>query len=380
VLDETFNPKRGILMKSLAYREVPVPVLRRCAAGLLCVLALVLLVPSGARAEMGGLRCEEVSFPVSLSPGDAALHDVFGVLCSRGSIHDKTIQIALHGATYGHIYWDWPFQPETYSYMRRATAAGYAVLSIDRIGIGQSDHPPAEEVSIESNAYVVHQIVQALRGGDLVIPSFGRIRAERIALVGHSLGSVISIQEAATYGDVDGVVLTGVSHTVTPALGEVLASLYPASFDPRFAGSGIPDGYLTTLPGNRTVFYYLPSADPLVIALDDATKETVTTAELATAVPALGLSGGIHVPVLVVVGDFDLAFCDAPSCTASGSLAGEPGFYPADTCAEAVAIPGAGHDLNLHFQAPQAYDAVLEWLDRRVGSDPNAAPPSPCAP
>ena len=354
------------------------PSLRRLA--LLCAVAVALLVPSGVRAEAGGLRCKEVSFPVTLSPGGADVYNVFGVLCSRGSIHHKTIQIALHGSTYSHLYWDWPYQPETYSYMRRATAAGYAVLSIDRIGIGRSDHPPAAEVTIGANAHVVHQIVQALRGGDLVVPSFGRIRAERVVLVGHSLGSLIAIQEAATYGDVDGVALTGLTHTVTPVLGEIFAILYPASLDPRFAGSGIPEGYLTTLPGERTLFYYLPSADPAVIAIDEQTKETVTGAELDTAFPALALSAGIHVPVIVVVGDLDLAFCEAPSCSESGSIDTEPGFYAPDACAEAVAIPGAGHDLNLHIQAPLAYDAVLEWMDRRVGSDPRVAPPEPCLP
>ncbi|HYU33855.1 MAG TPA: alpha/beta hydrolase [Thermoanaerobaculia bacterium] len=356
------------------------PWLPRLAVGLLCALAAAALVPSPAWAAEGGLRCEEVSFPVTLSPGDATVYNVFGVLCSRGSLQHKTVQIALHGATYSHLYWDFPFQPETYSYMRRATAAGYAVLDVDRIGIGQSDRPPAALVTIESNGYVVHQLVQALRSGDLVVPSFGRIQAERVTLVGHSLGSVISIQEAGTYGDVDGVVLTGLSHTVTPVLGEVLSSLYPASLDPKFAGLGIPDGYLTSLPGERTVFYHAPSFDPLVLAIDEQTKETVTTSELDTALPALGLSSGIHVPVLVVVGDFDLAFCNAPSCSESGSLATEASFYPADACAEAVAIPGAGHDLNLHFQAQLAYDAVLEWMDRRVGSNTNAPPPSPCQP
>jgi pimeloyl-ACP methyl ester carboxylesterase len=348
-------------------------------AGLLCALAFAVLVPSGAWAK-DGLRCEEVTFSVNLSPGDAVAQDVFGVLCSRGNLKHKTIQITLHGATYSHLYWDFPFQPETYSYVRRATEAGYAVLNLDRIGIGQSDHPPAEAITIEANAYIVHQIVQALRGGDLVVHSFGRIRADRVALVGHSLGSVISIQEAATYGDVDGVVLTGVSHTVTPALGEILGSLYPANLDPHFAGRSIPDGYLTSLPGHRTVFYQAPDFDPLVVALDDATKETVTTAELNTAVPALGLSGAIHTPVLVVVGDFDAAFCNPPSCSASGSLASEPSFYPADACAEAVVIPESGHDLNLHFQAPLTYDAVLSWMDRRVGSDTKSPAPQPCQP
>jgi pimeloyl-ACP methyl ester carboxylesterase len=343
-------------------------------------MLVALFLPAVASAAPGGLRCEEVSFSVNLSPGDATAYNVSGDLCSRGSIHDKTIQVALHGATYSRLYWDFPFQPETYSYVRRATAAGYAVLSMDRIGIGRSDHPPAEAVTIESNAYVVHQIVQALRGGDLVVPSFGRIRADRVALVGHSLGSVISMQEAGTYGDVDGVVLTGVSHNVTPALGDILSSLYPANLDPHFAGRSIPDGYLTSLPGLRTIFYQAPFFDPQVVAVDDANKETVTTAELGTAVPALFLSGAIHTPVLVVVGDFDAAFCTAPSCSASGSLAGEPGFYPADACAEAVAIPDTGHDLNLHYSAPVTYGVILDWMDRRVGGDTKAPAPEPCQP
>lgn len=334
-------------------------------SALLCALFL----PSGARAEAGGLRCEEVTFAVNLSPSDATVYHVFGELCSRGSIHHKTIQIALHGATYSHLYWDFPYQPAIYSYMGYATAAGYAVLSLDRIGIGRSDHPAAKAVTIESNAYVAHQIVQALRGGDLVAPSFGSIRADRVALVGHSLGSVISMQEAGTYGDVDGVVLTGVSHNVTPVLGAILSSLYPANLDPHFAGRNIPDGYLTSLPSLRSIFYQAPFFDPQVVAVDDQNKETVTTAELNTAVPALALSASIHVPVLVVVGDFDAAFCTVPSCTASGSLASEPGFYPADACAEAVAIPAAGHDLNLHYMAPLTYATVLGWMSRRVGND-----------
>ncbi|HWN42717.1 MAG TPA: alpha/beta fold hydrolase [Thermoanaerobaculia bacterium] len=222
---------------------------------MLCVLAVVLF-PCGAWAEEGGFRCEELSFDVNLSPSDSTVYSVFGVLCSRGSIHQRTIQITLHGATYGHLYWDWLFQPETYSYVRRATAEGYGVLNLDRIGIGQSDRPPAADVTIAANGYVVHQIVQELRGGDLVVPSFGRISAEKVVLVGHSLGSVISIQEAATYGDVDGVVLTGVSHTVTPALNEIFAVLYPANLDPRFPGC---PGWLSHHPAGHSRHFLLPA-------------------------------------------------------------------------------------------------------------------------
>ncbi|HEY0784089.1 MAG TPA: alpha/beta hydrolase, partial [Thermoanaerobaculia bacterium] len=319
----------------------------------------------------------DTSFSVQLAPSDPQVYQVFGVLCARGSLEHKTVQVALHGATYGHLYWDFPFQPPFYSYTRFATDAGYAVLAIDRIGIGRSDHPPSAAVDIAANAFVVHQIVQTLRGGDLVVPSFGRVRARRVALVGHSLGSAISIQEAATYGDVDGVVLTGVSHNVTPALGDV--SFYPANLDPRFAGEGLDDGYITTTPGTRTIFY-AGLFDPRILPVDEANKETVTLAELGTAVASLGFSSGVHAPVLSLVGDLDAAFCNPPSCTASGSLASEASFYPADACAEVHAIPETGHDLNLHLSAPLTFLAIQEWMDRRVGSDTRLLAPEPCRP
>jgi pimeloyl-ACP methyl ester carboxylesterase len=360
-------------------QSVETPNVLSLALQLLCCLVLLAaLVPAGAQADPGGLRCSDVTFPVTLAPGDTTIYNVFGVLCARGSLHDKTIQIALHGATYSHLYWDWPYQPALYSYVRIATEAGYAVLNIDRIGVGRSDHPSPDAITIDANAYVVHQIVQALRGGDRVVPGFGRTRAERVALVGHSLGSVIAIDEAATYGDVDGVALTGVSHTVTSHLGDV--SFYPANLDPRFAGQNLPDDYFTTTPGTRGIFYQAPFFDPNVLAVDEQNKETVTLAELNTAVPALSLSTGIHVPVLIAVGDLDQAFCNEPSCSASGSLGAEAGFFAPDACLETRVIPFSGHVVNLHFSAPFTFFTLLDWMDRRVGRNPNAPPPQPCHP
>ncbi|HEX3526575.1 MAG TPA: hypothetical protein VH988_05880 [Thermoanaerobaculia bacterium] len=109
----------------------------------LCLLAITItvLIPSAASADQGGLRCQDVTFPVTLSTSDHTIYHVYGELCSRGSIHDKTIQVALHGATYSHIYWDWPYLPEIYSYARYATAAGYAgvLRRADLLGLGQPE-------------------------------------------------------------------------------------------------------------------------------------------------------------------------------------------------------------------------------------------------
>src|SRR5262245_46991749 len=96
-------------------------------SGTLCILTLLCFIPPPAHAQSteAALRCERLIFPVALSPGQPADLSVVAWLCARGSIHNKTIQVLVHGAVYDHNVWDFPFQPETYSYVRAATAAGY---------------------------------------------------------------------------------------------------------------------------------------------------------------------------------------------------------------------------------------------------------------
>ena len=118
-----------------------------------------------------------------------------------------TVHLAVHGATYSHLYWGWPYQPETHSYIDHLLAAGYAVFTFDRIGTGQSSHPAGASVTIDVNAFVVHQLVRALRSG-----STGKTAFKRVVLVGHVAGIDGGLAEASTYHDVDGVVLSGISH------------------------------------------------------------------------------------------------------------------------------------------------------------------------
>src|SRR5262249_55395039 len=190
-------------------------------------------------------------------------------------------------------------------YVRALTNAGYATFNFDRIGIGESDHPPADQVTVQANAFVVHQIVQALRDGRL-----GNF--VKVILVGHSLGSGIAIIESGQYGDVDGLILTGFLHALGPAFLNLPASVYPAQNDPRFAAQNLPDVYLTRLPGAETLFYFTTKADRDVTPLDKLKKKTITGGEINTS-PPLVLSPAnaqaVHVPVLIVMGSHDNIFC-----------------------------------------------------------------------
>lgn len=325
------------------------------------------------------VRCERVVFPVAIAPGQPADNDLVTWLCARGTVHHKTIQILLHGATTDHNYFDFPYQPERYSYVRYMTAAGYAVLNVDRIGAGQSTRPAdGLTTTLHTAAYNVHQVVQKLRSGTLVVPGFGRIRAQRVQLVGYSLGAFISTIEASTYNDVDGIILGSYSHTPGPAafLTQVLS--YDAVLDPKFAGLPITN-YLTTTPGDRgTLYFHLPTTDPTVLALDEQLKETVSQGENQDIFPSLGASLGVKVPTLVVVGDHDFIACNMPSCTATGSLANEASWYPPEACVEIKIVPDAGHALYLHLNAQDAFAVQREWSDRRVGASTKLPVPQPC--
>lgn len=65
--------------------------------------------------------------------------------------------------------------------------------------------------------------------------------------MGHSLGSVFCWGEAATYADEDGVIITGAPHNTSgQSFQELLAILYPAQLDPKFAPLDLDSGYFTT--------------------------------------------------------------------------------------------------------------------------------------
>src|SRR5579859_4046718 len=158
-------------------------------------VSLFLFPLSSARVHAASTTsCTQYSVPVTLSPLDSTVYHVATWLCSQGSASGKTVQVLVHGSTYDHNYWDFPSLPQTSSYVQQITNAGYVALNLDRIGTGLSDHPPALQVTLQSNAYVIHQLVQDLRNGSLNGLSFSKI-----ILVGHSFGSTTIITEASQF-------------------------------------------------------------------------------------------------------------------------------------------------------------------------------------
>ena len=322
-------------------------------------------------SEPGGANCRDVTVPITIAGQSGPIS---GTLC--GPRDAKTIQILVHGLSYARYYWDLPYQPDRYSYPRAANERGYATLAIDRLGIGNSWHPASPLITYDSNASAVHQVIQAVRGGQL------GTRFEKVVLVGHSLGSVIAYREAGSYSDVDAVVFTGAAHLADAPniVTKVRLNTIPAFLDPKFAGSGYDPGYQTTKPGTRGVFYHLPNTDREVIALDEELKQTFTDLELdtaftyepasATKLAATSPSKRIVVPTFTILGNEDPFFCKGTTvadCSSSAALtAYERPYFDPKAVVEAEVVPGAGHNLNLERTAPASNAAILDFIDRHV--------------
>ena len=347
----------------------------------LFVFALIFPLSSGpAAASDTTSSCTQSLIPVTLSALDPTVYHVATWLCSQGHLAGKTVQVLVHGSTYDHTYWDFPSLSPTDSYVKQITSAGYVTLNLDRIGTGLSDHPPALHVTLVSNAYVLHQIIQSLRNGSVNGVSFSKI-----ILVGHSFGSTVVITEASQYGDADGIIVTGVMHTVNATgAAAVITSFYPASLDPKFAQSHLPSGYDTSQPQTRgSSFYNLADANASVISEDEILKQTITVGELATVFVGLSPTATllIHVPVLVAVGEKDITVCGLLLSCATGAalVAREALFYSPQACLEGYALPASGHSINLHLNTSQWLQAAIDWANRRIGSSLTNPPTQPCS-
>jgi pimeloyl-ACP methyl ester carboxylesterase len=307
--------------------------------------------------------CSEQRLPAAMQPGLPPSFTIAGTLCVP--VHwadgEHAVDVLVPGAMYNRMYWDWPLHPELYSYARRTVQAGRAAFFYDRFGTGASSHPTGMRASFTSDVYGLHQIVQWLRGD---YPG--------VNVIGHSLGSVVVTQEAGQYQDVDHVVVTGLTHGHGLGFLTLPTAIYTALLDPQFTGmiTLLDGGYLTTLPGKRAGLFYSPSADPAVIAYDEAHKDVMTGSQTAEAIVELTLPAGLNVsnqiaaPVLMVVGQQDAPFCGVDvSCVSDATLrAHEAPYFTGAQSFTVNVIPNTGHDLPLHPSAGQSFDMISDWL------------------
>lgn len=339
--------------------------------------------------------CKTSNVPVDLQPGitiapgsDLGLtvdkqksrQYLFVKLCLPKGHTPHGVQVLVHGITYDHRYWNIadPADPDanTYSWEYHAIRAGYATAAIDRLGSGRSSHPLSTFVDITSNSTALHDLVQALRAGGVAAPGGHHIAFSKIALVGHSGGSLTSMIEASHFRDVDAVILTGFTHKLnTTAALNIAGKSYAAVLDPQFAGSLLDPGYQTTRPGTRRSLFYAPGTDvdPRIIERDEATKGTYTLEEIDNYPLVESTRLKIDVPVLLVNGKQDGIFCSqsfldlGTDCSSNARVVAQERYYfPDAPSLSSILVPGLGHDLNAFHHARSAFHGANSWLHRMM--------------
>ena len=319
-------------------------------------------VPAYASSNKGD--CKDIAIPVALAPGQPKNKTIHGELCNPWSSAPDSVDVLVPGGTYDGLYWDFPLNNYEYSYVDRTLRAGRATFNIDRMGTGESSKPLSTSVTFDADVYTVHQAIQWLRN-------------ERgysdVTSIGHSVGSFVVTQEAALYNDVDRLVPTGFLHSPSFNMITTLGTgLVPAMLDPQFAGSNLDPGYVTLAAGQRKKAFYSSTADPAVIAYDEAHKDVISLLDLKGAavqllVPApLNNSQKITIPVLAIVGDQDI-LCGPPvvgaNCSSSETVgAYEQKYFQSAESFTAHVVPNTGHNLPLHPSADESFTVIDQWI------------------
>jgi pimeloyl-ACP methyl ester carboxylesterase len=327
-----------------------------------------LLFSSSATAATTHGSCREVTVPVSLSSGAPKDQHIAGTFCTPNSWAPGTHQadIMVAGATYDRTYWDADLAGTTYSYVDKTLGAGRATFAIDRLGSGKSSFPLSLAVTNVSSAYAIHQTVQWVQNSQSI---------SKVNLIGHSIGATLSIREAATYHDINKLVVTGTTHPFDPINTlPALLSARPAALDPMFASKGYELGYITSAAGTRAASFYAQPIDPAVIAYDEAHKAVLSLTELTTALtdvelPALlNPTSGVTAPVLVVAGEHDKLYCEGllnPDCSSDQKVVDhERQFYSQAASVDARIIADTGHSLTLSPSHNVSFAAINDWIQQ----------------
>jgi pimeloyl-ACP methyl ester carboxylesterase len=282
---------------------------------------------------------------------------------SLQSPSNSSIQLLTHGVGFDKSYWD--FYSASYSYQDAAAKAGYATLSYDRLGTGSSAHPdPIQVVQAPMEIEIAHQIIQQLRN----TKTFGNTQFEKAIGVGHSLGSELTNAITAQHPqDLDAAVLTGFS---IDSAGQADffsgLDLVIARENQPFRFSNLTNGYLIpdSIVSNQFGFFRAPNFDPLVLAAAEATKQTFTIGELFTNSMFMGKAGEFRGPIDVVDGENDLPFCRSNCLVPQNKAAAVKGalYSNAKNSSTSFVAKGAGHGLNLHYVAGDAYRQIFNFL------------------
>ncbi|KAI1412850.1 alpha/beta-hydrolase [Hypoxylon sp. FL1857] len=284
--------------------------------------------------------------------------NVGATLCGSGG----PMLVLTHGIIESKKYWRPDLEnSEEYNFVDAAVAAGYSVLSYDRVGVGSSSKVDAiSDAQFQVEAAVLDSLVDYARH---------TANATKVALVGHSYGSYLTVASAASKKTaVDAIVLTGFAGNFTYFTPFLAGSAFRVARiqDPARWGS-LDAGYLTSADLYAETYVYFGQEQDFERRVAEWShyvgSEPFAVGELPSLLASSPLDfAAVTAPVFVIQGQFDLSACGG-NCV--GLLDGLKNDFAGAKVVETIDNLPAGHNLNLHKIAPQAFGKIFDFLKRQ---------------
>ncbi|KAG8531262.1 uncharacterized protein KY384_004620 [Bacidia gigantensis] len=280
-------------------------------------------------------------------------------------IKKQHLFIATHGGLFDKRYWDSAINPSEYSFVDNALAAGYSILTYDRLGNGLSDKPSAStSVQAPLQLEILRGITEMALSGALSKHTGDQLKAnsfDKLIHVGHSFGSVLTTAFLTKYGTLSSAaIITG--FIPNPYLADMRVSSFSAEYAPLndpVLFSDRSQGYLVNgqLTGFQSLFFSpktnttsgIGGFDKEVFDYAFSIRQTITTTELLAPQASLGPALQFEGPVQADCGvDFEMG----------------REVWPRAKKVEVYTQPGNGHALTLHRRADVGYKATFDYLEK----------------
>jgi len=268
------------------------------------------------------------------------------------------VLVCLPGGTYSRDYFDLVVAGRHgYSFAEFAAEHGYAVLTIDPLGTGESAKP-VRDFDFTDIALTLAQAVATL-------PSVTGDRLPAVA-VAHSLGGYLAITQQALFS----------SYTALAILGCTNQHVAPLNLDPAFIAraatsqgraalaaeilAALPQSYFEGPREHLQSWFHLPDVPADVVETDLGTTKSVVPRVFGTAmIPGVVAEHAAHidVPVLIGYGAVDVS----PEPRAEARL------YPSSPDVTTVVLAGSAHCHNMSSSRHQLWRRLLAWTATVVG-------------
>lgn len=255
--------------------------------------------------------------------------------------------VCLHGGGYRRSYWHPAFEGfPGYSYAEFATGRGRAVLAIDLLGMGDSSRPEPEALLSRAkvaaaNHYATREVADGLRDG-----RWTRADAVVVTGIGHSIGGMMAITQAAAHASFDRLAVLGWTNQPMQ-LGDT---------DPATLAQSIAPGYLASPRAAMRTLFYAADVPPALIEADEASGSTTPSCLGRDALqPGIvhDASATIACPVFIAHGAIDT----------SPDPHGEVPYFKASRDVTMMVLSDSAHCHNFSGRRHALWHRLDHWLD-----------------